>query len=88
VQATTHKEETTDPRSWGAAIRRERIRRNLTAQEMADRLGLNQANYTRIEIGKYIPKSAFIYMLVSEHHFPLECFFPADAIIAAARRLA
>lgn len=86
--ATTHDEMMVGPPAWGQAIRLERIRRGLTLQEMADRLGLNQANYSRIEKGKYIPKSAFVYMLVSEHDFPLELFYPAGAILSAARRLA
>lgn len=77
----------TGTRAWGDAIRRERIRRGLTMHEMADRLGLNQGNYSRIENSKYIPKSAFVYMLVTEHDFPLEAFFPVDSIMSAARRI-
>jgi transcriptional regulator with XRE-family HTH domain len=84
----THKENITDPQVWGPAIRQERIRRNLTLQEMADRLGMNQGNYSRIEKGVYVPKASFVYMLVSEHGFPLEMFMPAESILSAARRLA
>jgi transcriptional regulator with XRE-family HTH domain len=87
VPAATHDETIVGPQSWGQAIRRERIRRGLTLQEMADRIGMGQANYSRIENSRFIPKSSFIYMLVTEHNFPLEMFFPADVIRAAARRL-
>lgn len=83
----THKEDITDPKVWGPAIRNERLRRGLTLQEMADRLGMNQGNYSRIEKGVYVPKASFVYMLVSEHDFPLEMFFPAESILSAARRL-
>lgn len=88
MPAAAHNEMTTGPQTWGQAIRRERIRRGLTLQEMADRIGMGQANYARIENSRFIPKSSFIYMLVTEHNFPLEMFFPANAILAAARRLA
>jgi transcriptional regulator with XRE-family HTH domain len=88
VPAATHDDVLTDPQTWGQSIRRERIRRGLTLQEMADRIGMNQSNYSRIENSRFIPKSSFIYMLVNEHDFPLEMFMPAEAILAAARRLA
>lgn len=88
MPATTHDQILPGPQTWGQAIRRERIRRGLTLQEMADRIGMGQANYSRIENSRFTPKSSFIYMLVTEHNFPLEMFFPADVILTAARRLA
>jgi transcriptional regulator with XRE-family HTH domain len=87
VTAATHDETIVGPQSWGQAIRRERIRRGLTLQEMADRIGMGQANYARIENSRFIPKSSFIYMLVNEHDFPLEIFMPAHSIIQSADRL-
>lgn len=78
-----------EPSEWWAAIRDERIRRGLTQHEFANQVGMDQRNLARLERGNngHIPKSEFIYRLIAEHGFPLELFYPGDAIVAAADRL-
>lgn len=75
------------PRSWGRAIRRERERRGLSQYELADMIGVSPDNFSRLEKGRHAIKSELIYTLIVDHGFPLEEFFPAGPIRAAANRI-
>jgi DNA-binding XRE family transcriptional regulator len=81
-----------DPRMpmppFSQALRAARIEAGYATQlEAATALSIPYSNWSNLETGKRIPRWPMAWRLIVTLELPLERFFPASAILAAADRL-